>query len=177
MKRTWQTMLILLALAGCGDDGSGDELGDMNGTSDDTSTSDTSTSDTGDVPSEDTTTADTNTSDTTSEGPSETTGEPALSFAADIYPIIMTECGCHLGNAPGQLAMPDADTAYANLVGVASIQVDQDRVVPGDPDNSYLQDKITGTQAFGDPMPPMGPLLGAADQMTIETWIAGGALP
>lgn len=173
-------MLILIALAGCGDDGSdaGNELGDEQG---ETGTSDDSSTDADadeDSTSEDSTSESTSEdSTTTSESTSETTGEPALSFAADIYPIVMAECGCHVGNTPGQLAMPDADTAYANLVGVASIQVDQDRVVPGDAANSYLYVKITGTQPFGDPMPPMGPLLGAADQMAIESWIAGGALP
>jgi hypothetical protein len=173
MKRTWLTMWILLAPSGCGDDGSGDELGDTS-TSDDTSTTDATSDDTSTT---DATSSTDDASDTSSEGPSETSGEPALSFAADVYPIIMTNCGCHLGNAPGQLAMPDADTAYANLVGVASIQVDQDRVVPGDTPSSYLFAKITGTQPIGDPMPPVGPLLGADDLMTIATWIAGGALP
>ena len=40
----------------------------------------------------------------------------------------------------------------------------------------HLYKKITGTQAFGEPMPSIGPPLDAGELMIVETWILGGAL-
>jgi hypothetical protein len=110
-----------------------------------------------------------------------TTGEPALSFANDVYPIIEANCSCHVDGGPGGLEMPDAGTAYGNLVDVPSNNAAnaQDRVEPGDPDASFLWHKLNGTLAGGegDPMPDGGPQLGAGDLGTVEQWILGGAQP
>jgi len=49
------------------------------------------------------------------------------------------------------------------------------RVKPNDPDNSYVIDKLEGTQTVGGRMPAGGPFL---DQVTIDqvrAWIASGA--
>jgi hypothetical protein len=73
--------------------------------------------------------------------------------------------------------MPDAATAYANLINVPSSQGGGlDRIEPGDPDASHLYKKITGTQTTGAQMPFGLPALSPADVTTIETWILGGAL-
>jgi hypothetical protein len=127
------------------------------------------TTDAGDTTdTDDTTDADdtTDTSDT----------DDVLSFTADVYPLFKAECSCHVSNTPGMLPMPNAATAYANLIDVDSIQVALDRVEPGDPAASHLFKKITNTQTFGEPMPSMGPLLTPDQVMLVATWIAGGAL-
>ena len=69
---------------------------------------------------------------------------------------------------------------YANIVNVASSQQpSMDRIEPGDPDNSYLVNKIQGTQAdvggSGVRMPFGG---GALSQSTIDLireWVNEGA--
>jgi hypothetical protein len=66
--------------------------------------------------------------------------------------------------------------SFAALVGVASIQVPAlDRVEAGNPEDSYLIQKLEGTQTVGERMPQGGPFL---DQETIDTvrqWITDGA--
>jgi hypothetical protein len=111
-------------------------------------------------------------------------GDPGeeLSFAADVYPIIMANCSCHLfGPPPAGLSMANVDTAYTNLVGVASTQQPSLlRVEPGNVDDSYLYQKITGTQADPGPLNQQMPTavpLSADDIMTVADWIAGGAAP
>ena len=120
---------------------------------------------------------------TTTEEPTTdtTTGEPALSFAADVYPIIMANCSCHVEGGSGMLPMPDADTAYGNLVDVPSANMTngQDRIEPGDPDASFLWHKVNGTLEMGEGsrMPLMAMPLDAALLATIEEWIMDGAEP
>jgi hypothetical protein len=117
----------------------------------------------------------------TTDEPGTTTGEPALGFEADVYPIIMANCSCHVNGASGMLPMPDAATAYGNLVDVPSANAvnNQDRVEPGDPDASFLWHKVNGTLEAGEggQMPLMAAPLGAGDLATIEQWILDGAQP
>ena len=88
--------------------------------------------------------------------------------------------GCHTGpsgdNLPAGMDLTTADASFANLVGVASRQQRTlSRVAAGDPDNSYLVQKIEGTAASGQRMPLGG---GGLDQATIDDirlWIANGA--
>jgi hypothetical protein len=99
----------------------------------------------------------------------------------------MANCSCHVNGAPAGLAMPDAATAFGNLVEVASTEEPSlDRVTPGDALNSYIYQKITGTQAgigvgnvqmpnTGTPM-SLSPLSGA-EMATFEEWINAGAAP
>lgn len=107
------------------------------------------------------------------------TGEPALSFATDVLPILVASCDCHTDGAPEGLDMNDA---YANLVDVASAQVPAlDRIEPGQPDESYmwlkLNDAHVAAGGTGNPMPaPTGGLDGAS-LATIEAWILDGAEP
>ena len=85
------------------------------------------------------------------------------------------------------LAMPDAATAYTNLVGVASTEdPNLDRVTVSASVDSYIYQKITGTQAglgignvqmpnTGTPM-SINPL-SDADMTTFQAWIDAGAVP
>jgi hypothetical protein len=66
--------------------------------------------------------------------------------------------------------------SFAALVGVASLQVPElNRVEPADPDNSYLIDKLEGTQAVGSRMPQGGPFLNQETIDLVRDWIANGA--
>ena len=49
------------------------------------------------------------------------------------------------------------------------------RVVPGQPNNSYLVHKLEGTATVGGFMPPTG-MLGAAEIAAVRQWITDGAL-
>ncbi len=61
---------------------------------------------------------------------------------------------CHAGaNAPAGLRL-DAANSYALLVGIASVERSNIlRVAPGDPNTSYLIQKLEGTAAIGERMP------------------------
>jgi mono/diheme cytochrome c family protein len=88
--------------------------------------------------------------------------------------------GCHSGptstNLPSGMNLGSTAESFAALVSVASLQVPQlNRVEAGDPDSSYLIDKLEGTQTVGSRMPQGGPFL---DQETIDLireWITNGA--
>ena len=63
------------------------------------------------------------------------------------------------------------------LVGVASSEVPSlQRVEPGDPDNSYLVQKLEGTAASGGQMPLGGTPLPQSTIDVIRQWITDGAL-
>ncbi|HJR70025.1 MAG TPA: Ig-like domain-containing protein, partial [Gammaproteobacteria bacterium] len=85
---------------------------------------------------------------------------------------------CHAGaNAPAGLRL-DAANSYAMLVGIASVeQPSLQRVAAGDPNNSYLIQKLEGTAAVGERMPAGLPALPQADINVIRQWIADGAQP
>ncbi len=71
-----------------------------------------------------------------------------------------------------------AAVSYANLVGVASTnKPGAVRVVPGDPENSYIIHKLEGRPGiFGERMPRgAGPFLTTGQITVIERWIALGA--
>jgi hypothetical protein len=155
--------LTLAASSGCPSDDLADTSGGTGDTADDT--------------------GDTNMGTETGDGD----GDPGpLTFEADIYPIITANCSCHVLGADGMLEMPDAPTAYSNLFMVPSTQEPNlNRVTPGDAANSYIHQKITGTQAgLSDTnvqMPNTGTQLStsplSAEQMAMfEDWINDGAV-
>lgn len=85
---------------------------------------------------------------------------------------------CHSGAAAPQGLRLDEASSYALMVGVASAEVPSiPRVDPGNPDNSYLVQKLEGTAAVGALMPLGGPALPQADIDVVRQWIASGALP
>jgi len=114
------------------------------------------------------------------------TGPPpdsAVRFSQDIQPVFTASCarsGCHADTNPAQGMNLSDGQAYANIVNVASNQLpSMDRIEPGEPDNSYLVNKIQGTQAdvggTGVRMPFGG---GALSQSTIDLireWVNEGA--
>jgi hypothetical protein len=83
---------------------------------------------------------------------------------------------CHAGaNAPQGLRL-DAANSYDLLVGVRSNEVSSlQRVKPGDPDHSYVVQKLEGHAAVGARMPLGGPYLDQATIDVIRQWITDGA--
>ena len=114
---------------------------------------------------------------------SQVPGNP-VSFAANIQPIFARSCalaGCHITpTLNGGLDMSAAHS-YRQLVGVPAQQQPRvRRVKPGDPDNSYLFQKIVGASTISGVLMPQGcpatPLNGARcltpDEIdAIRTWI------
>jgi len=96
---------------------------------------------------------------------------PPATFATierQVFGISCATVSCHGAAASGGLTL-EVGSAYANLVGVpatnpAAHTAGLLRVVPGDPDASFLLDKLTGmlTPDEGDPMPRVGGPLPAA---------------
>ncbi len=110
-------------------------------------------------------------------------GGPLVAEFGSIQANVLTPTcalsGCHSGAAAPQGLRLDANASYALLVGVPSNQVPALlRVAPGDPDSSYLIQKIEGTAAVGGRMPLNGPPY--LDQATIDIirqWVTDGAQP
>ncbi|MGB5257190.1 MAG: Ig-like domain-containing protein [Woeseiaceae bacterium] len=87
---------------------------------------------------------------------------------------------CHAGagstSGIANMDLRNADAAFNTLVNIASVQDGAVvRVLPGQPDNSYLVHKIEGVAPVGGIMPPTG-MLPAAEIAAIRQWITDGAL-
>ena len=84
--------------------------------------------------------------------------------------------GCHSGANPSASLNLEDGMSYAMLVGVASTQqAGTDRVDPGNPNQSYLIEKLEGPGASGQQMPPGAPLA-QAEIDVIRQWITEGAI-
>jgi hypothetical protein len=95
--------------------------------------------------------------------------------------VLTPSCaGCHSGTGtalPASMNLTSASASHASLVNVPSVQVPAlRRVLPGNPDQSYLIHKLQGgPNIVGSQMPRFGPPL---DQPTIDAirqWITNGA--
>jgi hypothetical protein len=83
---------------------------------------------------------------------------------------------CHVGASAPQGLRLDEGNSYNLLVGIASTEVPSlQRVQPGDPDNSYIIQKLEGHAAVGAQMPLGGPPLPEATIAVIRQWITDGA--
>ena len=100
-----------------------------------------------------------------------------VNFATQIQPIFSQRCDhCHSGGGAPQGLRLDAANSYDDLVDVPSQEVPSlKRVDPGDPDNSYLVQKIEGTAAVGGRMPLGGSRLPQEEIDLIRQWIGQGA--
>lgn len=114
-------------------------------------------------------------------GRPDTGGPPPLtadfdSIQQNVFTPICT--GCHAGAAAPLGLRLEAGESYAQLVGIPSVEADDLlRVAPGDPDASYLVQKIEGRAEVGDRMPLGGPPLPQATIDVIRQWIVDGAQP
>jgi hypothetical protein len=84
---------------------------------------------------------------------------------------------CHIGGGAPQGLRLDAGNSYAMLVNVASAEVPGTlRVNPGNPNASYIVQKIEGIAAVGVRMPANGPPYLPQDRIDlVRRWIAAGA--
>ena len=108
-----------------------------------------------------------------------TPGGTALAdLEAEIFgPKCAAQNGCHGGREPAGKMDLTSGHAFGNLVNMkAERRPDRLRVAPGDPEASYLMQRLT---PGGDTplMPFGGPQLPAADLDRIRTWIRAGAKP
>lgn len=109
-------------------------------------------------------------------------GSTAPTFQQVQTQILTPTCtGCHTSNGRTPAAGMDltAAVSYGNLVNVASSgKPGAIRVIPGDPDNSYLIHKLEGaSDIVGLRMPRNGPpYLTDAQVAMVRQWIAAGAL-
>ena len=94
---------------------------------------------------------------------------------ANVFSPDCATSGCHAGaNAAAGLNLEEA-SSYAMLVGIQSSQdAALQRVEAGDPDNSYLVQKLEGTASSGQQMAPGAPLP-QAEIDVIRQWITDGA--
>jgi hypothetical protein len=155
-------------------------LDDADGSSDSSSTDDGESS-----------SSDTGSTEDSGSSTDDSTGPVPLSHAADIQPIWDARCrgpGCHelprdtKGPSPGGGLLLYED-AYDNIVDVFATGANRRLVVPGDPDGSYIVNKLDGS--FDDPdvngsgvrMPLAMPELPAEELELIRRWIEEGASP
>ena len=107
------------------------------------------------------------------------TGTAALtpdlkSIQDHVFTPICTQC--HEGAAAPLGLRLDESSAYAMLVNAPSTEVPSlNRVTPGDPDSSYIIQKLEGRASVGGQMPLGQPPLPQATIAVIRQWIANGA--
>lgn len=99
------------------------------------------------------------------------------SIQTNVFSAYCAVPGCHGGPTAQQGLRLDAGFAYGNLINVASPRdPSQVRVIPGNPDDSFIIHKLEGTQTLGDRMPDGGPYLQQSTIDVVRLWIANGAL-
>ena len=98
------------------------------------------------------------------------------SIQANVFSVNCAIPGCHGGGSVQFGLRLDPGFSYGNLVNVASPR-DSNliRVIPGNPDASFIIQKLEGTQTLGDRMPDFGPYLPQSTIDVIRQWIANGA--
>ena len=106
--------------------------------------------------------------------------QPTLASIQDnVFTPSCAKSGCHTGMGAQAGLNLDPGLSWQNLHTVASSQdMSLTRVVPMDPDGSFLIHKLEGTTLVGARMPGDGPPY--LQQSTIDMvrlWIQNGALP
>jgi hypothetical protein len=107
----------------------------------------------------------------------------AVSFASQLQPILNASCQgaqCHDATLPASGLLLTAGASYSSLVGPSSMEApctSYKRVVPGQPDQSYLIFKLQGSGACfsGSRMPKAMPALAPAQLQLFRDWVANGA--
>ena len=105
-------------------------------------------------------------------------GGPLTADFASIQEHVFTPIctACHAGASAPQGLRLDSANSYDLLVGIKSNEVSSiQRVKPGDPDHSYLIQKLEGRASVGARMPFGGPYLDQATIDVIRQWITDGA--
>lgn len=110
----------------------------------------------------------------------------ATTLSGDVQPILTANCtanNCHDATGPKKNLNLEAGSTYSNTVNVEAEECNDGRirVVPGDPDNSYLMQKMLGVEmCSGVQMPqsggPGGKGLTDEEWGIVWAWICQGAL-
>ena len=109
--------------------------------------------------------------------PSPPFGANFSEIQSNVFTPTCAVSGCHTGAGAPQGLRLDETTSYALLVNVASTQNGTLlRVDPGDPDNSYLIQKLEGNASVGGQMPLDRTPLAQATIDVIRQWITDGAI-
>ena len=112
--------------------------------------------------------------------PAPTGLQPTLaSIQANVFTPSCAKSSCHTGGSPPAGLSLDPGLSWQNLYLIASSQnMSLVRVIPMNPDGSFLIHKLEGTALVGGPMPADGPpFLQQATIDVIRQWIENGALP
>lgn len=97
-----------------------------------------------------------------------------ISYSDDIQPIFTSSCGgsgCHINNSTFGVNL----TSYNSVMNSVGTNYGTKIVIPGEPNNSPLVDKIEPNPDNGSRMPSGGPYLTADEINKIKAWIEGGA--
>ncbi|MEM7137876.1 MAG: hypothetical protein AAF500_14925 [Myxococcota bacterium] len=96
---------------------------------------------------------------------------------AGVFDVSCASSACHDADAPAQgLDLSDAMASAMSTIGVTATELDRPLVDPGNPDNSYLFDKIIGENlAPGTQRMPIGGQLCDVKIEAVEAWILDGA--
>lgn len=102
------------------------------------------------------------------------------SIQENIFTPTCATSGCHSSSSASAGLSLAKGESFSELVGVASTQAPAlNRVAAGDPDNSYLLDKLQGTQSAaggsGSQMPQGGSPLSDDEIVVLTEWIENGA--
>lgn len=105
--------------------------------------------------------------------------DPTATFTRvqnEIFSPTCAQLACHDPLGQQSQMVLSSGRAYANIVGVSSIEMPQlRRIEPNDPANSYLYRKITGAGITGDRMPLNQSPLTDAQISLVRDWIRRGA--
>ena len=94
----------------------------------------------------------------------------------EIFSPTCAQIGCHDSMYAQESLDLSAGKAYANIVNQRSIESSSlNRVTPGNPDGSYLYQKVAGSAGITGDRMPQGGLLTSAQVLLIHDWIARGA--
>ena len=109
-----------------------------------------------------------------------TTPPPAAPTLTQLKSTAFNVCGgCHTGGGTSLPSSMDLTPAhiYASIVNVASVeQPALKRIKPGDPNNSYVVQKLEGAATItGARMPFGGPYLDQATIDQVRAWVTAGA--
>ncbi len=105
--------------------------------------------------------------------------QPTLaSIQANILTPTCAVSGCHSGAAAQQGLRLEPGFSGPLLINIPSGQNAMlIRVIPGNPDGSFLIHKLEGTQTVGARMPDGGPFLQQVTIDVVRQWIQNGATP
>jgi hypothetical protein len=98
------------------------------------------------------------------------------SIQANVFSVNCAIPGCHGGGTVQFGLRLDPGFSAGNLINVPSPRdTNLIRVIPGNPNGSFIIQKLEGTQTLGDRMPQFGPYLPQSTIDVIRQWIRDGA--